>query len=498
VSVRHAIIGLNILAVIAIVVFLCWAVLSPKRAPEDEKPANLTPFFPDEDLESRRLERVQGWALVFAVVVAVALPLYWLHEPSRQKESHNYFKDAQVERGQILFSNSSMPTYNPTQSLQCANCHGANGQGGQAPTQLDGKAVAWQAPPLNTVLQRFEEDPECSDPPDQQPDGTVCNVTSIITYGRPGTPMQAWGVAGGGPKNAQSIQDLVAFLRTIQLKPNVIRAQEAANLKVARSTSAKAVCPQYMTCPGIQEAVARQTLKTASAALDVARTALQKALNTPNATDPQLIASCDAITAQVKADPAKVDRKQAAACGAFLTARTAKKTAQAAYVWSVEWSRRRANVSDGQLLFEANCARCHTAGWSTFNSAVPPDAAGGLDGVGLPGGGGGNGGGIGFNLRSNDTIRRFGDDASGGFDAQMTFVGAGSVPNKGYGDIGIGSGRMPGFTNMLTQNQLGQIVTYERYCLDASTFLAAQPMCKTSPPGPRTAPTTTTTAKAAG
>ena len=28
---------------------------------------------------------------------------------------------------------------------------------------------------------------------DDQPDGTVCNVTTIITYGRPGTPMQAWG-----------------------------------------------------------------------------------------------------------------------------------------------------------------------------------------------------------------------------------------------------------------------------------------------------------------
>ena len=49
-----------------------------------------------------------------------------------------------------------------------------------------------------------------------------------------------------------------------------------------------------------------------------------------------------------------------------------------------------------------------------------------------------------------DEIRRFGDDESGGFAAQVTFVGAGSVPNKGYGDIGIGSGRMPGFTNMMT------------------------------------------------
>jgi len=194
VSVRHAIIGLNILAIVAIVAYLVWAVLSPKRAEVEAKPANLTPFYADDDLESRRLERVQGWALLFAAVVAVALPLYWLHEPSRQSESTTYFTDAQVERGAVLFSNPSMPTYNPTQSLQCANCHGAKGQGGSTPTQLNGQTVNWQVPPLNTVLQRFEEDPECSSPPDEQPDGTVCNVTQIITYGRPGTPMAAWGV----------------------------------------------------------------------------------------------------------------------------------------------------------------------------------------------------------------------------------------------------------------------------------------------------------------
>ena len=100
--------------------------------------------------------------------------------------------------------------------------------------------MIWQAPPLNTVLQRFQEDPECAQPVDDQPDGTVCNVTNIITYGRPGTPMQAWGVAGGGPKNDQSIQDLVAFLRTIQLKPAAIKAQQTKNLAAAKSTSSEA------------------------------------------------------------------------------------------------------------------------------------------------------------------------------------------------------------------------------------------------------------------
>jgi len=496
VTLRHVLIGLNLVAVLAIIAFVVWAVLAPKRDSEETSPANLTPFLPDEDLESRRLERVQGWALLFAAIVAVALPLYWLHEPNRQKQSLTYFVKNSVERGRILFSNSSMLTYDPTQSLQCANCHGVTGAGGEVATFVNGQPVFWQAPPLNTVLERFQEDLACALPVDNQPDGTVCDVTNIITYGRPGTPMQGWGVAGGGPKNAQAIQDIVAFLRTIQLKPAAIMAQQTKNLAATKSTSSSTACPQYATCPYVQEAVARDTLRTDTAALAVARAALQKALKRPDATDAEMTATCNAISAEVKTDPAKVNRDQAAACGTFLTAQTLVQTDQAALTWAIEWAKRRVNVSDGQILYEMNCARCHTAGWSTFNSAVPPDQPGGLDGVGPPAGGGGNGGGIGPNLRNNDEIRRFGNDESGGFAAQLDFVQLGSVPFKGYGNSGIGTGRMPGFASMMTARQLAEVISYERYCLDTSTYLTVQPTCVTGITS-RVPPTTTTTVKAA-
>ena len=41
--------------------------------------------------------------------------------------------------------------------------------------------------------------------------------TYILTYGRPFSPMPAWGVAGGGPMNDQQISDLVAYLQSIQI-----------------------------------------------------------------------------------------------------------------------------------------------------------------------------------------------------------------------------------------------------------------------------------------
>jgi mono/diheme cytochrome c family protein len=497
VTVRHVLIALNLVAVLAIIVYLVWAVLSPKRASEEITPANLTPFLADDDLESRRLERVQGWALLFAAIVAVALPLYWLHEPSRQKESISYFSKNAAHRGEILFSNSAMGTYDPTQSLQCANCHGVTGGGGQVSTFVNGQSVLWQAPPLNTVLERFEEDPDCAMPVDDQPDGTICDVTDIITYGRPGTPMQGWGVAGGGPKNVQSIQDLVAYLRTIQLTPAQIQAEEAATVTAARSTDPNTICPQYVSCPVVQEDAARTALKTDTDAFNADRTALQTALKQPDATDAQLTSSCNAIIALVKTDPKQVVPAQATACGTYSTAATLVTSDKNALAWTISWVTRRANVSDGQILFEANCARCHTQGWSTFDSAVPPDQPGGVDQVGPPGGGGGVGGGIGPNLRNNDEIRRFGDDPSGGFAAQVAFVSAGSMPFKAYGISGIGSGRMPGFASMLTKDQIAEIVSYERYCLDTSTFLGPEPVCATLTT-PRVPATTTTTVKAAG
>jgi mono/diheme cytochrome c family protein len=497
VTVRHVLIALNLVAVLAIIGYLIWAVLSPKRVPDETTPANLTPFLADDELESRRLERVQGWALLFAAIVAVALPLYWLHEPSRQKESVTYFSKTAAHRGEILFSNAAMGTYDPTQSLQCANCHGVTGGGGQAPTFVNGQKVLWQAPPLNTVLERFQEDPNCAMPVDAQPSGTVCEVTDIITYGRPGTPMQGWGVPGGGPKNVQSIQDIVAYLRTIQLSPAQIRAQEAATITAARSTDPTTACPQYVSCPVVQEDAARTTLKTDTDALATARTALQTALKQPGATDASLVTTCTAIIAQVKTNPKQVIPAQAIACGTYTAAATLVATDKNALAWTISWVSRRINVSDGQILFEANCARCHTQGWSTFDSTVPPDQPGGISQLGPPGGGGGIGGGIGPNLRNSDEMRRFGNDQSGGFAAQVDFVSLGSVPFKAYGISGIGSGRMPGFANMLTKDQIAEIVSYERYCLDSSTFLTTEPVCQT-PTGPYTPPTTTTTAKAAG
>lgn len=85
----------------------------------------------------------------------------------------------------------------------------------------------------------------------------------------------------------------------------------------------------------------------------------------------------------------------------------------------------------------------------------------------------------------------------------------GSAPFKPYGNLGLGDGKMPGFGQvstaaaphlgaMLTPQQINQIVYYERYCLDSTTYTGVTPVCDTSAGngvGPRVPPTTTTTVK---
>jgi mono/diheme cytochrome c family protein len=105
-----------------------------------------------------------------------------------------------------------------------------------------------------------------------------------------------------------------------------------------------------------------------------------------------------------------------------------------------------AGKSDGELLFNMSiaggsysCARCHTAGFSYGEPQVP------------------GGGAMGPNLTNGDTNRQFPNIAD-----HIAFVENGSETGKRYGQQGQGSGRMPGFAQMMTPEQIQAVVEYER------------------------------------
>jgi mono/diheme cytochrome c family protein len=137
-------------------------------------------------------------------VIAVALPLYWLAEPSRQENAVVMFEETFISRGADLYD----------EGANCAACHGPAGSGGSAATaQLNDRGefvaqITWQAPALDTVLYRYSEE----------------EVFDILMYGRPNTPMPAWGSEGGGPLTDQQLTDIVAYLRSVQLPAEEVRA----------------------------------------------------------------------------------------------------------------------------------------------------------------------------------------------------------------------------------------------------------------------------------
>jgi mono/diheme cytochrome c family protein len=406
-SVRHVLVVLNLVALLALAVF---AIVSVRRNRERPTPQNLALFHDDDTLEGPHLERVLGWTLFFAALIAVALPIYWLREPNRQHESAHYFSQGSVERGATLFANNQMPAYDQAKSLQCANCHGTDLSGGStslAHTFKDktGGIVPYTVPPLNTVLLRFSPQ----------------EVNQIITYGRPGTPMQPWGVAGGGPKNVQSINDLVAYIKSRQL-------------------------------------TAAQAMKQSEIALNGDPTATPKVIGWANEPTQQLTDAQDALTKDQKALVALQKNPKSAAAD-ITAAKTLVANDQTALAWAEEWSSRRKSVSQGQLLFELNCARCHTLNWSVFDpTAQKPENV-----IGQPGGGA-------FGPDLSQETERFTDNTNGtGLAQQIAFVTSGSDYEAPYGNNGVGTGRMPGFGSMLTKEQIAEIVTYEREGLNKTT-----------------------------
>lgn len=325
--------------VIVVLLVLAAAVLwwantrqaKPELGSEIELAPNRKPYYDDDVLESKVLDRVLGAALVLIAIIAVGLPIYWLAEPGRQSGAVENYEDTFIGRGEALFASSQAG------GLGCADCHGAGGVGGVANHILldsEGNFVAqvsWKAPALNTYLLRHDRS----------------EAEFVLNYGRPGTPMAAWGAPGGGPLTTQQIDNLIDYIESITLEPG--EAQEAATAEIERSLEAG----EFDT---LGEAVFNVGLNSGFAG------------------------------------------------GAY------------------------------------SCGRCHTKGWSYGDPQEP-----------------GGGGPIGFSLIDGATIRRFPTA-----EEHAEFIAAGSDFGVGYGVNGQGSGRMPGFGQMLTEEQIQAVVEYER------------------------------------
>jgi mono/diheme cytochrome c family protein len=191
---------------------------------EMELAPNRKRYYDDEQLEGKVLNRNLTLGLGLIVVVAVALPLYWLQEPSQLEGAEGRFDEIAVDRGAEQFAPAAEG------GLGCADCHGGmEATGGAAPyvlTDANGdfvEQVDWKAPALNMLMYRYSEE----------------EVFEILVYGRTFSPMPAWGVEGNGPLNDQQIEDIIAYIQSIELVGDELDAElEAVAEEVDRAVEA--------------------------------------------------------------------------------------------------------------------------------------------------------------------------------------------------------------------------------------------------------------------
>ena len=461
-------------------------------------PQNLAPYLTDDELEGPRLNRVLLSALLATAVLAIVMPVYYLNESSRQADSVAAFDQTAIDRGLEWFT-----------EYKCGNCHGADGGGGGA-RFIEGRSgvtTTWSAPSLTDVLYRYTAD----------------EARYWLVYGRQGTPMPAWGAEGGGPLDGQQIDELLAYLASIQVpQPDMLAtvdgrvSREISRLQTADETVAEAIATQQaaldalaatpgqyaaiqtipdelkavLTGPGTctDESAALYALACSARGVDsdrdhltdlaeaaltdlVARmisdspssdahTALgtlsfdhNNAFTTSDGPTPipdlteaaAVVTEFGTIERDLRLATENNDRLVAAAQKGldFLTA------VQETRPYDIDIPTLAAEAFDGNVtraqravgLFNAYCARCHTAGYSAGIAFTGPAGSGA----------------VGPSLRDGRAELQFPDEA-----AHTTFVIKGSEDGKQYGINGIGRGWMPGFGAMLSEEDLMLIVTFER------------------------------------
>lgn len=488
------------LAVMGVIAWLAYLVTQSRlRRRREEPPQNLSPYMTDDELETKKLNSVLVSALLSTAVIAVVMPIYFLNETDRQESSEHRFEEIAVERGHEWWL-----------EYECWRCHGDDGNGGGAPfvEPRSGIATTWAAPSLNDILYRYTEE----------------ETRFWIVYGRPGTPMPAWGTEGGGPLNSQQIDELVAYIGSIQLPQQEVLAKAGSavtreTLRIENADQAlddaiadqedeiaalemipqqhEAVAPlpfelrtlltRPETCTPRSASLYATTCRSAGADSDrdgitdeaemALNDLLDRIVSSAPPSDPRReletieFDPADAFTttdelgrplpdlaaAQVMVTEFRSIARDLRLTNENLESLLANARAGLAFLSDQAEDRPYAidlsAIADAEFggdteqalraaaLYNAYCARCHTAGYSA-GPAFTQEAGSGAFGPAL---------------FDNRAVIQF-PDVSDHFD----FIVRGSENAIAYGANGIGRGWMPGFGAMLTQEEIDLIVAFER------------------------------------
>ena len=431
---------------------------------------NLSKYRTDDDLETKTLDRTLTVAVLLASILTIMIPLYYLGEQERQEGFVEEFDEVSVERGEHLY-----------EEFGCGNCHGADGSGGAASyvEKRSGINVTWTAPAINNVFYRYDDE----------------EVRYWLIYGRANSPMPAWGLEGGGPMNDGQLDDLIEYmhhfqitqeseLRTIEMNVN----SSLSRIETSELLVENEIARQKELIQSVEEApsklpIVEKAVQDVSAFLskeggiDTDEDGLSDSTETELSTYSASISEALG-TSILNLDPDNEQsipgRKDLSVAKGYLSqleselinirivsegydkfineAETGLAFLEKALeekLWEVSFDEIANSTFDSDLekairavgLFNAYCARCHTAGYSAGVAYTKEIASGGL-GPALRAG------------RANIQFKQRED--------LIDFIVKGSVNGKAYGVNGVGGGKMPGFGAVLPESDIALIIDYLR------------------------------------
>jgi mono/diheme cytochrome c family protein len=511
-----------LLAVALILIWMGFLYVNSRRSratSREAAPPNMSPHVSDDELENTKLTKVLRAALFGAALLAIVLPWYAFNEPDRQADATEMISEEDAEAGGHWYSIDGF------QCVNCHGPDAVGGAAAYK-EERSGVDVSWTAPSLNDVLYRYDEEEIAywivygrSNSPmpalglagggamsEQEVQQTIDYLSSIQLS-------QADAFAKAVPAAEAAIARIeggeLATRNLIARQEALIEETKAAKGKVSVvGTFPEDVKDLFQgpgTCTdqsaalvgarceepgldsdrdGLSDGTERALTVMAGISMDTI-TVLTESTPVPEEGEPQEpnVVTFEPNSAyDVRFDPASGFTNQTAdgtpeadldAAEAMLSHLetdvlllnvTAEREQQfldgfqpgldfledalEAKPWEVDFaavaSTMGVSEEDATLavgLYNAYCARCHTGGYS----AGPAFEQGAGSGAWAPA------------LWQGRSTVQFPDA-----EEQIAFIISGSQNAVGYGVNGIGSGRMPGFGNVLSEDQIRLIVDYER------------------------------------
>jgi mono/diheme cytochrome c family protein len=156
--------------------------------------------------------RLKTLGVVLITALAAFTMLYWVTDNSRRESVAVSQEEELLEFGEVIFAD------NPAEpaAAGCAQCHGADGTGGEPGAQVVGPNLH-----SRSIFDKLKVNPNYV--------RLAVSYGGVVVSGNVNSPMPAWSSEVGGPLNEQQIEAVVALVESWAEEAGEQPAEEVEN-----------------------------------------------------------------------------------------------------------------------------------------------------------------------------------------------------------------------------------------------------------------------------